>query len=171
MYVYSEYMDNYSQSHLADSEKSYIKNDRVNTTTYHNSIKEMYCNILLDKTNEFLKEEVFNSAEEKQKILSNIFYSSLKFNSFFDTIKEYFLIEDFHPEIELDYDGEISLEWFGRLGAGAIITFGSKDEIYFNSIFHGQSQKHKLFFDKNSIELINKTLKIIYFNKKRSSCR
>ncbi len=71
----------------------------------------------------------------------------------------------FKPEISIDQDGEISLEWYGRIGARANITFGRNGELFFISLYHGELLKSKFFFSEDSIKRIEEELDKLYKDK------
>lgn len=74
-------------------------------------------------------------------------------------------LSDFPADFEFDEDGELILEWYGRIGARVNLTFGKNAELYFVFLFHGESTKSKLFINRDSANLIKNAL-VKLFNDK-----
>lgn len=113
-----------------------------------NELKSKYNSFLDNLYNEILNENEL-STEEKSFFINNYSSSKINFNNFIKIFNIRFLSQN-PPEISIDNDGEISLEWYGRIGARLNLTFSSKNEIYFISLFHGDDSKSILNMSDNN---------------------
>jgi hypothetical protein len=139
-------------------------NDPTYATDFQFSKIIEMVNDLKQKTTEFLIEEIgiyqqlasYGKSREITLItekLANLSSSLINYSKLLD-----FQAIDFltilKPEVDFDDDGELVLEWYGRKGARANLTFGRNGELYFVSLFHGSSLKAKLFINQDSINQI-----------------
>lgn len=129
--------------------------EKVNYDTAENTsndiikeLKSKYNSFLDNLYNEIINENELNT-EEKSFFINNYPSSKTNFNKFIEILNYRFLSQN-PPEITIDNDGEISLEWYGRIGARLNITFSSKNEIYFISLFHGDDSKSILNMSDNN---------------------
>ncbi len=142
---------------------------------FSNSIKDInkynigeFKDLINNKAIDFFTEnkeylsEIIKKDETLENLASNISKSISNYDNFIEFCSNINFIIEFKPEIEFDYDGELSFEWYGRKGARANLTFGKNGELYFVSLFHGESQKAKHFLNENSIQKINDELLRIY---------
>jgi hypothetical protein len=187
--VISDYMDcsKYNQTlntSLASFERDYVNNLKGISSNTENSnkntfsfddvfkyelheFKDMINNQAIEFYNE--KKDFFHKIAKNDNTLNVISSNISKSINNYENVVQFcsnlnFIIK-FKPEIEFDDDGELSFEWYGRKGARANLTFGKNGEMYFVSLFHGESQKDKLFLNENSIKNINDKLLRIYEDK------
>jgi|GEM_PF-4981273 len=129
-----------------------------------NQVKSKYNSLFDNLCNEIIIENEL-STEEKSFFVNNFTSSKTNFNKFIEIFNNRFLSQN-SPELSLDNDGEISLEWYGRIGARLNLTFSSKNEIYFISLFHGSDSKSILSLnDKNIYNKIENDLNRLFSDK------
>lgn len=127
---------------------------------------------IIEKATDFI-DEIFCSYIDSGIKDNNIILSSLenKLSNMQGTIENFQnclnyldrnFFSDFPTEPEFDDDGELIFEWYGRVGARVNLTFGKNAELYFVSLFHGESTKSKLFINCDSAETIKNTLVKLY---------
>lgn len=120
-------------------------------------------NILENLFNEMISENELNF--ELEKNIFNVFLSSKQnFLNFIENFDSEF-IANYTPEYAIDSEGEIMLEWYGRIGARINLTFGRNGELYFISLMHGQITKSKLFINSFTFAKIESELIMLFKDK------
>jgi len=161
----------YSMNTLQSS--SYLDNEKAKTVgNFPNNPFVTYSskNILITQLYESAKNKAMdycieliemngdtNIGSMTDSLCSNFNYSwevLQKFLEYFD----YRFFETLKPNIDVDDDGEIIFEWYGRKSVRVNLTFGIHGELYLVSLFHGTSLKLKQFINQFSINLIKSQL-------------
>ncbi len=125
-------------------------------------------NELLDSFSFFnseLSDIYSDNIDLKEKILLNLSDSNKYLERFLKQV-DLDIFFKLTPEVSIDDDGEISIEWFGKIGSRCSLTFGSNGMIYFAAIDQDSSINFKKFINKesififeNEIEKISKSVK------------
>ena len=113
--------------------------------------------------NELNNEEDFN-IELIDKIKNNYLSSKQHFLHFIDNFDSEYIVNN-APEYAIDNDGEIMLEWYGRIGARINLTFGKNGELYFISLVHGETTKSQLFINSFALDKIKNELTKLFNGK------
>ncbi|MBM2813803.1 MAG: hypothetical protein HW421_565 [Ignavibacteria bacterium] len=103
--------------------------------------------------------------EQKRAKIKETFHHSRSNLSNFIRLFDSNYITTLKPEVDVDYDGEIDFEWYGRIGARANLTFGKNGELYFVSLFHGESSSSKMYINKTSITKIQNDIERLFKDK------
>jgi hypothetical protein len=149
------------------SPEEYDYSQFSSSSVSENSLKELMKIIQLkfvDINSEFLQLINVTDLQSRGNIISDVIKFASNFlnsiNNMSKFIKQFDnkFISTIKPEIEIDNDGELIFEWYGRKGVRANLTFGRNGELFFVSLFHGESMKSKLFINKSSIEKIKTEL-------------
>lgn len=120
-------------------------------------------NNLENLLNEMIIENELNF--ELEKNIRNIYLSSKEyFLNFLEKFNSKFILKN-APEYAIDAEGEIMLEWYGRIGARINLTFGRNGEIYFISLLHGEITKSKLFINSFTFAKIESELTMLFKDK------
>ena len=122
-------------------------------------IREIYTSYIDTGINDI--NEILPALEEVHSNMQGTIENFKNCLNYFD--KNFF--SDFTTEAEFDEDGELILEWYGRIGARVNLTFGKNAELYFISLFHGESTKSKLFINRDSANMIKTALDKLYKDK------
>jgi hypothetical protein len=164
MYIQSECSTlSYKNNHYENDE--HTKNNNFTLATHSTEI-----NSIKDEIQQKVEKyafELIDMDDYKNKIdefLSNYYFSFDNTEKFLDNFDQSLLLK-FKPVVELDDDGEIDFEWYGRKGARANLTFGKNGELYFVYLFHGERNSSKLFLNKLSVNRIKNELDRIYKDK------
>lgn len=150
--------NNYGINNLENFNKNVKNKLEINKLEIINIIENLF--------NEMIAENELNI--ELNKNIVNVFLSSKQnFLNFIENFDSEF-IEYYIPEYAIDSEGEIMLEWYGRIGARINLTFGRNGELYFISLMHGQITKSKLFFNSFTLAKIESELTMLFKDKELS---
>ncbi len=127
-------------------------NINYNLNEFNNKINEnikLYCEDLSDNKNK-LSEYLGNFTNSKKYLIS--FLSKVNKEKFFRL----------SPDVTIDNDGEITIEWFGEIGSRCSLTFGGDGLLYFASMNKGLSVNFKQFINRKYISIIENEIEKIY---------
>ncbi len=118
----------------------------------------------ISTSNEIREENKLKAKIEAERRRANIIDSRRSMEGFLELYTE-MIRNDFLPAVAIDDDGEISMEWYGRCGARAIVLFQANGGLYFIALFHGESVKYQLEFCNSIPKEIQTNLEKIYLDK------
>jgi len=122
----------------------------------------------LDENIKIFSEELFDGYGEDNEHALRCFFSFIESRKYLDRfLREVDLEKIFKltPEVSIDDDGEISVEWFGEIGSRCSLTFGGDGLLYFASMNKGLSLNFKQFINRKSISIIENEIEKISENK------
>ncbi len=116
---------------------------------------------LISGSHQASNEDKQQAEKELRRRLDNYSGSWYSVQKFLSLYKEK-MKSNFLPAIAIDGDGEVVFEWYGRLGARAILTFGGNGAVYFVALFHGEVFKYQLFLTNSIPKEIGAQLEKIF---------